>query len=204
MRPYTLIQPVAGVLLGLLITCHATSAADAAKKLPEGKSVLTPGIEGHRLHTGPDNKFGEFTVIDVKDQPFKKAIRARVKERPAEVWHVQISTLLAEPVKRGDVVLVSFQVRKVESKNAGGNGAFSVYFGAPDTGLEPTITQEITAGATWKKVQIPAEVAANYEAEKGMLNFDLGHELQLLEFADIKLVNYGQKVKLSDLPSSGH
>lgn len=203
MRQYTLIPPVAGVLLGLLITCQFASAADAAKKLPEGKSVLTPGIEGHRLHTGPDNKFGEFTVIDVKDQPFKKAIRARVKDRPAEVWHVQISTLLAEPVKRGDVVLASFQVRKIESKN-GGDGTFSAYFGAPETGLEPTITQEITVGANWKKVQIPAEVAANYEAGKGMLNFDLGHELQLLEFADIKLINYGQKVKLSDLPSSGH
>lgn len=204
MRYSTLIQPTAALLLGFLFADHAASAADAAKKLPEGKSVLTPGIEGHRLHVGPDNKFGEFTIIDVKDQAFKKAIRARVKQRPTDVWHVQISTLLAEPVKQGDVVLASFYVRKVESKNAGGDGVFSVYFGTPDSGSEPTITQEITVGAQWKKVQIPAEVASNGEAGKAMLNLDLGNEPQLLEFADIKLTNFGRKVGVNDLPKSGY
>lgn len=203
MRHLTLNPTVAGVLLGLLLTSIVSSAAEAAKKAPAGKSVLTPGIESHRLNMGPDSKFGEFTVIDVKDQPFKKVIRARVKQRPEQTWFVQISTLLAEPVKRGDVVMASFHVRKVESKKPGGDGVFSVYFGTPDTDLEPTINQGITIGAKWTLVQIPAEVAADYQAGKGMLNLDLGNEPQLLEFGDIKLVNYGRKVGVNDLPKSG-
>ena len=120
-----------------------------------------------------------------------------------ETWYVQISTLLAQPVKRGDVVLASFYVRKVESKNAGGNGGFSVSFGTPDTDLETTITQEITVGVEWKHVQIPAEVATDYEVGKAMLNLDIGREPQLLEFGDIKLVSYGHKVGANDLPKSG-
>lgn len=186
----------------LAIACITAFAEE--KKLPEGKSVLKPGgIKAPELHTGPDGKFGEFSIVDVKDQPFKQAIRARVKERPADPWIVQLNTLSAESVKQGDVILASFYVRTIESKNEGGKGAFSVYFGIPEGGVDPSITQEISVGKEWTKVQIPATVAADYAGGKSMLNLDIGLDPQTLEFAEIKLINYGAKVKPSDLPSSG-
>jgi len=160
--------------------------------------VLTPGMDGHRRNGGPNGE-GEFKIIEVDGQPFKQAIRATVKKTPSDVWHTQISTLLAQPVKRGDVVLISFHVR---SEKAG--GAFNVYFGTPETDLEVTFAEELSAGEKWKHVQIPATVAADYEAGKGMLNFDFGLQPQTLEFADIKLVNFGAKAKVNELPRSGY
>ena len=178
-------------------------AADADKKLPEGKSVLTTGgIKSARLNGGENGRFGTFEIVEVKDQPFTQAIRAQVKTQPVNPWLAQISTLTAQPVKQGDAVLVSFYIRTIESKNEGGKGRFTVYFGIPD-GPELTVSQEIVAGAKWTKVQIPARVAADYEVGKAMVNLDLGFEPQLLEFADINLTNFGAKVKLSELPSSG-
>jgi hypothetical protein len=178
-------------------------AADADKKLPEGKPLLTAGgLKSARLSGGENNRFGEFEIVEVKDQPFAQAIRARVKTMPVNPWVAQISTLTAQPVKQGDAVLVSFYVRSIESKNEGGKGRLTVYFGIPD-GPEPTVAQEIVVGATWTKVQIPARVAADYEAVKSMLNLDLGYEPQVLEFADIKVMNFGAKVKLGELPSTG-
>ncbi len=184
------------ILSCAVLTLAASPVVNAAdeKKLPDGKSVLTPGTDGHRLNSGP-NAEGEFKTIDVEGQPFKKAIRATVKKRPADVWHVQISTLLAQPVKRGDVVLISFHVR--------GKSTFNVYFGTPETELELTFAEELSAGEKWKHVQIPATVAADYEAGKGMLNLDLGHDPQTVEIADIKLINYERKAKESELPQSG-
>lgn len=187
--------------LSLLAAITLAHAADG-KKLPEGTPVLTPGIEGHRLNAGP-NAEGEFKIIDVTGQPFKKAIRAEVKKRPTDVWHTQVSTLLAKPVKRGDVVLISFYVRSLKSTNFGSKGVFNVYFGTPETELEVTFAEELSAGEKWVRVQIPATAADNYEAGKGMLNFDFGFEPQTLEFADIKLVDFEKKVKESELPSSG-
>ena len=178
-------------------------AADADKKLPEGKSVLTAGgLKSARLIGGENGRFGEFEIIEVKDQPFAQAIRARIKTQPVNPWLAQISTLTAQPVKQGDAVLISFYVRTIESKNEGGKGRFTVYFGIPD-GPEQTVAQEIVVGPKWTKVQIPARVAADYEAIKSMLNLDLGYEPQLLEFADIKVTNFGAQVKLSELPNSG-
>lgn len=178
-------------------------AADADKKLPEGKSVLIAGgIKAARLHGGENGRFGEFEIVEVKDQSFAQAIRARVKSLPVNPWVTQISTLTAQPVKQGDVVLVSFYVRTIESKNEGGKGRITVYFGIPD-GPEQTVAQEIVAGAKWTQVQIPARVAADYEAGKAMLNLDIGYEPQVLEIADIKLTNFGAKAKVSELPSSG-
>ena len=140
--------------------------------------------------------------MEVKDQPFKQAINARVQERPDNPWTIQISTLTTQAVKAGDVVLVSFYVRTIESKNPEGKGHFTVFFGVPE-GPEQTVGMEVDAGAKWTKVQIPATVAADYEAGKSMLNLDLGYEPQVLEFADIKLLHYGRAVKESDLPRSG-
>ncbi|MEW6306833.1 MAG: hypothetical protein AB1705_25490 [Verrucomicrobiota bacterium] len=197
--PSLLALAVAGAL--------STPTLAADKKVPEGgKSVLTAGgLKGVRLHAGPDDgKYGEHTIIDVKEQPFKQAIRSKVKLRPTDVWNVQLSTLLAEPVKAGDVVLISFWARTIESKNYGGKGAFNVYFGTPETDLEVTASHELTIGDKWTLVQIPATVAASYEAGKGMLNLDLGNDPQTLEFAEIKLLNFGNKVKESELPSTGH
>jgi hypothetical protein len=190
------------VLLVALLTAVAHVAPAADKKVPDGKSILTPDLlKTTRLHVGAKPS-GEFKVVEVKDQPFQQAINARVKERPDNPWTVQVSTLTTQTVKAGDVVLVSFYVRTIESKNEGGKGHFTVFFGVPE-GPEQTVGMEVDAGAKWTKVQIPATVAADYEAGKSMLNLDLGYEPQLLEFADIKLLHYGRTVKESELPRSG-
>ena len=193
--------PLTALLVSLLAAAaHVALAAD--KKSPEGKSILTPDVlKTTRLHVGPKPS-GEFKVVEVKDQPFQQAINARVKERPDNPWTVQISTLTTQAVKAGDVVLVSFYVRTIESKNPENKGHFTVFFGVPE-GPEQTVGMEVDAGAKWTKVQIPATVAADYEAGKSMLNLDLGYEPQVLEFADIKLLHYGRAVKESELPRSG-
>lgn len=189
-------------LLVALLTAADQVALTADKKLPEGKSILTPDVlKTTRLHVG-SKPSGEFKVVEVKDQPFQQAINARVKERPDNPWTVQISTLTTQAVKAGDVVLVSFYVRTIESKNPESKGHFTVFFGVPE-GPEQTVGMEVDAGAKWTKVQIPATVAADYEAGKSMLNLDLGYEPQVLEFAEIKLLHYGRTVKESDLPRSG-
>jgi endo-1,4-beta-xylanase len=196
MKTLPLINRTTVVLMATAMLAGPAFAQE--KKLPEGKSVLTPGMDGHRRNGGPNGE-GEFKIVEVAGQPFKQAIRATVKKTPSDVWHTQISTLLAQPLKRGDVVLISFHVRSEKS-----GGSFNVYFGTPETELEVTFAEELSAGEKWKHVQIPATVAADYEAGKGMLNFDFGLQPQTLEFADIKLVNFGAKAKASELPRSGY
>jgi len=188
-----------------LLSAPRTGAGADEKKLPEGKSVLTADvIKSTRRLGGEDNRFCDFKTVEVKDQSFTKAIRAKVKEKPESPWDAQISTLTAVPVKEGDILLVSFWVRTIESKNDGGKGYFSIYFGVPESGLEQSVADDITVGDKWKKVQMPARAAASYESGKAMLNFDMGYEPQTLEFGDIQVINYGDKAKLSDLPSSGN
>ena len=191
------------ILSSMLVVLLAGVLVHAAEKaLPAGKSILTPDLlKTTRLQVGPKPS-GEFKIVEVKDQPFQQAIHARVKEKPENPWTVQISTLTTQAVKAGEVVLVSFYVRTIESKNEGGKGHFTVFFGVPE-GPEQTVGLEVDAGAKWTKVQIPATVAADYEAGKSMLNLDLGYEPQVLEFADLKLLHYGRSLKESDLPRSG-
>lgn len=183
------------LLSNLIVASLAVVLGRANEKtLPAGKSILTADlIKSTRLHVG-SKPSGEIKIVEVKDQPFQQAIHARVKEKPENPWTVQISTLTTQAVKAGDVVLVSFHVRMIESKNAGGKGHFTVFFGVPE-GPEQTVGLEVDVGAKWRQVQIPATVAADYEAGKSVLNLDLGYEPQVL--------HYGRSLKESDLPRSG-
>lgn len=77
------------VLLVALLTAAAHLVLAADKKVPDGKSILTPDVlKTTRLHVGPKPS-GEFKVVEVKDQPFQQAINARVKERPDNSWTCQ-------------------------------------------------------------------------------------------------------------------
>jgi endo-1,4-beta-xylanase len=194
------LHPILPALLTAALLAAGALAQD--KKLPEGKALLKPGLDAFGLHSGP-NAEGEVKLIDVAGQPFKQAIRGVVKQRPAESWHTQVNCLLTQPVKRGDVALISFHARSPESKNYGGKGLFMLYLGTPETDLEVTFSEEISVGKEWKHYQIPVTLADNYEPAKGMLNFDFGFDPQTLELADLKLTSYGREVKESDLPRSG-
>ncbi|HSH95796.1 MAG TPA: hypothetical protein VK968_16750 [Roseimicrobium sp.] len=195
MKTNTLVTTILSLSLSILFV--STAHAADAKKLPEGKPVIKAAPGSQNLNSGP-NMEGEITKVVVEGKSFKEALRVKVKKQPTDVWHVQVNNMLTEPVKKGDVVLISFWVRKVE-----GGGRFNLYFGTPETELEVTTSEELTADKEWKQVQIPATAAASYEAGKGMLNFDTGTGEQILEIADIRLVNYGSKVEESALPKSG-
>ncbi len=159
-------------------------------------------MKAARRHVGPKPS-GEIKTMDVEGQPFKQAIRVAVKEMPENPWTVQLSTLTSADVKEGDVVLASFWARSVETKAAGTKAEFLVYFGIPEGGVEHSIAQELSIGAKWTKVQVPARVVADYASGKAMLNLDFGYAVQTVDVADIKLTNFGRAVKLEDLPSSG-
>jgi len=185
--------------LAALMTC----AVAADKKLPDGKSLLPADtLKAARRHAGPKPS-GEFKTVDVGGQAFKQAIRVTVKEIPANPWTVQLSTLTSADAKEGDIVLASFWARCVESKAAGTTSEFLVYFGIPEGGVEHSIAQELSIGAKWTKVQVPARVAADYASGKAMLNLDFGYAVQTVEVAEIKVTNFARAVKLEDLPGSG-
>jgi len=87
-----------------------------------GEDLLAkPFPEGVRFsHRGdPD---AEQQVVDVKDQPFDKAVRVTTTKRPDKPWNIVMHVPTNGQIKSGDVVLLSLRMRTLKSEDESGDG----------------------------------------------------------------------------------
>jgi GH35 family endo-1,4-beta-xylanase len=140
------------------------------------------------------------TFVDVKDQPFKEALRAKVKEKSTNTWDVQLAAKTQTDIASGDVLLLTFYFRTEWVPLESGEAETEFNF---ELGKEPwtkSVTYSTRAASTWKQVYVPFVSKGNYKAGDAQLTFRLGYPPQTVDFAGATLENFGKKLALADLP----
>jgi GH35 family endo-1,4-beta-xylanase len=185
------------------------------KKLPAGQLIIT-SENPKTFQTGGDGVFRapnesglekteyfEKTVVPAEKMPFKKAIRVRTRDYRGEVYGVEVISAPTEPIKEGDVLFLTFYLRGLKSEHESGGVRAGVRFqhwGAPWTGWFHMEDITTTVGQGWKKFQYPFVCPVRLPVKTCMLTFWLGYKNQEIEIGGVKLVNYGKKVQVEDLP----
>src|SRR4051794_16157604 len=107
-------QPIAfrPCLLGALALAILVQAARAA--VPPGEPVLSNPIESLKL-LGGNNGQATSQSVSVQGQPFPKALRVRTAKRPAFAYNIQLSAPTSAAIAKGDVLLLTFWCRAVET-----------------------------------------------------------------------------------------
>ena len=144
----------------------------------------------------------ERCVVSVENMPFKKAFRVRTQDYRGEEYGVELVSILPQPVKQGDVLLVTFYLRGLETKHESGEVITTLRFqrhGPPWTGYLQ-IKCSLAAKQGWKKFQYPIVCGTDLPAGKSMITFHLGYANQTVEIGGVEVINYGKKVKVEDLP----
>ena len=186
-------------LLVLLTACtaRADSMDDKFASLPTGESLLgARGLEEFALQ----GNGGAMSKVDVAGQPFARAARLVTRERPANAYSLQFSAKNTAAVKAGDVLLGVFWARAVEPLPVEGEAKTEFCFElqqAPHTKLAVWPT---TLSTEWRRYYVPGEAKVALAAGEGGVRFRLGYDAQTVEIADVRLLNYGSRVKLADLP----
>jgi GH35 family endo-1,4-beta-xylanase len=136
--------------------------------------------------------------VEIEEMPFEKAYQVELIESPTLAKDLQLILPLEKSFKRGDSVLVFFWVRRPKSSGEPGPAAIYVQAGAGKKRFE----FRFSPFRQWEQHARAFTAEADFEVGKGNVSFHMGAAGPMIEVADLRVVNYGKKVELADLPKS--
>lgn len=165
----------------------------------QGENMLgTSGI--HALSLQGDTSKAAVSIVKVEGQPFGEALRAEVKERPGNVWDVQVSARTQKAVEAGDVLLATFYFRTERSRQESAEGETEFVFELAREPWTKSASYPARSSRDWRKIHVPFKAEASYATGDAQINFRLGYEPQIIEIGGLTVENFGKKLALSALP----
>jgi len=184
-----------------LLACAPAFCAD--KPIPKGgTSMVAQPVEDH-LKLGAPEGAAERTRRPVKPhagQPFTTAVQVRTIRQPRNDYEVQLIAPSTAAVRKGDVCLLRFYLRTVQSSHESGEGRVRVYFQKASSNWHKLVDHHAAAGPEWKRFDAPFVADGSYPAGQAALGVALGYKPQTVQLAGIRLLNFGRSARLGDLP----
>ncbi|MAX27100.1 MAG: hypothetical protein CMJ19_21605 [Phycisphaeraceae bacterium] len=183
------------LMVSLLLGQVAWVRADVpVNMLPSG------GVTQFKLNAKSDK--AHVKVVPVTGQTFNRAIQATTLVRPAKAYELQVLCPIAQPVKKGDVLYATFWMRSLASEDETGDGVSLLLFEKVGPPWNRSIQLPLTANSDWREFNVAFASSDDYAPRKAQLIFRIGYKPQVVEFADIKLVNYGDSKTVEELPGT--
>jgi GH35 family endo-1,4-beta-xylanase len=136
--------------------------------------------------------------VAVKDMPFEKAYQVDSEVRFSDAKNMQVTIPINSAFKKGDVILISFWIRR---PGAGGQPN-NVYLDVNTDVGKPTYQYKLAGYRAWKQHVRSFVATADNTLEKSNINILLGEAGKTCEIADLRLINYGADYDIETLPRS--
>jgi GH35 family endo-1,4-beta-xylanase len=193
MRFYFRRLPALILAMGLLLAGRAPAA------LPKGAPLLGDDLSAWKL---VGNRIGQIKagVAEVKGQDFGQALSVACTGAYDFIWDAQWAADTTGPVRKGDIILLSFWARTPHSLKESGDGRSQAVF---ELGRDPwtkSTETDLRIPRDWQRFYVRMKAADDYRAGEAHFVLRLGYEEQTLEFGGITAVDYGQGVDLKQLP----
>ncbi|MGH9839804.1 MAG: endo-1,4-beta-xylanase, partial [Blastocatellia bacterium] len=148
------------------------------------------------------NAGGSVRVISVAGQPFTQAIQFTHNGDSDFVYRSGLGWRNTSAIAKDDVMLLSFRARKLEPADGAVIRA-QVVFARNGGDSEQLLTTNFPNDTgEWKLYRLPFRSSADFAPGQAQLVFQFAYGPQKFEVGGISLVNYGQNVRLNQLPSS--
>ncbi len=196
--------------LACLLLCAATLVAEEAVPPPVENVSLSalPGRPAELFDVSDVSRLpflgsasdADFSVVRAPGQPFKQAARVRVKRRTDPEWMVQLTTPPSRvPVRKGDVLFVSFAVRCAEAATESGEGQLVATLRHAQT-FDSLATLSAAPGKEWVRLYLRTVADRDCPAQQTELVLHLGKVQQTLDFGGFVAANLGPGADLGALP----
>jgi endo-1,4-beta-xylanase len=139
-------------------------------------------------------------VVDVKGQPFSRALRAEIKESSPNPWDVQLVATSRSAVQSGDVLLATFWFRTEYVPVESGEAEAEVNFELNHPPFEKSMSYSARAGANWRQLLVPFVAKRDFAAGEAQISVRLGYPPRTLDIAAVKVENFAKQLALADLP----
>jgi endo-1,4-beta-xylanase len=202
---------LAALPLALLILAHPISTLGAptakieargvvpqAKGLPWGENPLA-SLDGTKLKRGFAKR------VDSAGTPFKDILSFTTAEHKGSPWGLQLVLPSQAPLKKDTVVYAEFYARTVSSRQESGSAfVHSVLELRRDPHTKSlSATGMASPDGNWVRIAQAGIIKADYAPGEASFNFQLGYDRdQVIEIADLRLVDLGPGIELRNLPLS--
>jgi len=151
--------------------------------------------------SGARREIAEMFPVKVSGASFKQALQLEIKERTERPYDLQMGGQIKGQIEKGDVLLLSFYARCLESSDESALGRFTIAGQAKDSRRPiPLFNKTVSIGGKWKHFLIPF-TAPNHNPEGYSMGFRLGGaKPQTLQFGGFTVLNYRQKRPIERLP----
>ena len=185
------------IAFAVLLAVHVAQA-----QIPAGGIPLTQGDFLHSARVPSGTSRARSQVVEVEHASFTQALRIEVLHEAGDPWSVEIGNPTALAVQKGDVALIHFWARGIESSDETGEVYATVYAqkAAPD--WDKSLYKGFSVGLAWREFFCPFEFIDQYDAGVAAINFGVGSRRQTIEIAGFEVLHYGSSLSVSDLPQT--
>ena len=142
---------------------------------------------------------GKSSEIAVEGLPFSMAVRTTIGTDVTNMWDSRLTFEAIEGISNEDVILISFWARTLESVQETGEGVMTICIEHRTTHSKE-LYRRMAIGRDWRQYFIPITSNTSLDASDVGYAFHLGSPRQVLEFADVKFINYRNNLSVGDLP----
>lgn len=185
---------VVAFVIGVL-SAHAKSVP------PGGEPIVFDGPFLQWRVSGKERNTVTKEIRSVSGMPFNKLVELEMTKRAARPFDIQFGARITGQIKKDEVLFCTFYARCTESSDESALGKFTVGSTLKQKNrYYSPFTKTYTIGNQWKQFMIPFIAPVNNEAGY-YIGFRLGGvKPQTLQVADVQVINYGTKKKVSELP----
>ncbi|MBC8041363.1 MAG: endo-1,4-beta-xylanase [Opitutaceae bacterium] len=177
--------------------------AAVVRAAPAGVALIPAEITAFKPAIYVDDKASaRVEVVPASGRPFTQALRLTTFKPAPQTWQIGANAKTTAPVKKGDVLLVRFFSRRLESRQETGEAVAEVTFMQKnDAGREVRpLERGFSCGLDWVETSIPFVAAHDSAAGAATLALRFGGAIQSLEIGGVVLTNHGSGVDIASLP----
>ena len=196
MHPSILILASSVLLLASAVASPApVKDFDHSAELIQGSDSMTDGVPADAM---------TITPVDIKGQPFKKAITLDIKKPGSSPWAVRIKFHQNHQWKKGETGMIAFYARTLATQNPYGASSLLVQYKPGYDDWKGHLQRDIFLTKEWKRITLPFETTVEAkDTPTSMLQiFFGGVDPQTIQLADLHIFSYGTTTPLTKLPLS--
>ena len=180
------------------MTMASVSCAEDPIVLPQGGQQALSFGQDYDVTFRKKNVEAAAKWVEVKDAPFANAYQVDSDVRFSDPKNARVAIPINESIKKGDVVLLSFWIKR---PGAGGQPN-NVYINVQAGVGKPRFQYKLSAYRAWKQHVRSFVAATDYEPGQSNVSILLGEAGKVAQIAQLQLINYGADYDIAALPKS--
>lgn len=142
---------------------------------------------------------GYAQITNVEGPGFTRAIMVASREL-GNSWDCQANAGIPERVEKGEVMVLTFWARTLRTVDESEQGIFRAAIGLSSPPWTKSLERTLAVGGDWKRFILPFKSRDDYAPGQMGMALEVGSTIQAIQFGGIRLVSYGSRVPIEDLP----